>query len=43
MQNILLFIIWGNIAILALGLISPWRALWWMSKQNRLLVLKYYG
>jgi hypothetical protein len=25
------------------GLIQPWWVLWWMSKQNRMLVLKYYG
>ncbi|QCK13407.1 hypothetical protein DCC35_00895 [Mangrovivirga cuniculi] len=28
---------------IVLGLIEPWRALWWAERQNRLLVLKYYG
>jgi len=26
-----------------IGLIKPWMPLWWMERQNRLLVLKYYG
>ncbi|GEM_PF-2313851 len=26
-----------------MGLIQPWWVLWWTSKQNRMLVLKYYG
>ncbi len=43
MDNLLIYIIVLNVLIIILGLISPWRALWWMSKQNRFLVLKYYG
>ena len=25
------------------GLIWPWYALWWSPRQNRLMVIKYYG
>lgn len=28
---------------LIMGMIQPWWVLWWTSKQNRILVLKYYG
>jgi len=30
-------------ALLLAGLIQPWWVLWWMSHQNRIKVLKYYG
>jgi hypothetical protein len=29
--------------ILIIGIYKPWVALWWMEKQNRKLVLAYYG
>lgn len=29
--------------LLLAGLIQPWWVLWWMSHQNRVKVLKYYG
>lgn len=32
-----------NSLLLIAGLIQPWWVLWWMSVQNRLFVLKYYG
>ena len=37
----ILFYLFG--ALLVAGLIQPWWVLWWMSHQNRLKVLKYYG
>ncbi|KOF04035.1 hypothetical protein AWW67_02710 [Roseivirga seohaensis] len=43
MEVTLKFLIGTAALAVMIGLYSPWRMLWWMSKQNRLLVLKYYG
>ncbi|WP_421977726.1 hypothetical protein [Roseivirga seohaensis] len=43
MEVTLKFLIGTAALSVIIGLYSPWRMLWWMSKQNRLLVLKYYG
>ena len=34
---------YGFSLLLIAGLIQPWWVLWWMSHQNRMKVLKYYG
>ncbi|WP_157716061.1 hypothetical protein [Roseivirga echinicomitans] len=43
MEVVLKFLISVAALSVIIGLYSPWRMLWWMSRQNRLLVLKYYG
>jgi len=43
MEVTLKFLIGVALLSVIIGLYSPWRMLWWMSRQNRLLVLKYYG
>lgn len=35
--------IYTCLLILIIGIYKPWVALWWMEKQNRKLVLVYYG
>ena len=32
-----------NTAVFLLGLYKPWLSLWWLDRQNRKMVIKYYG
>lgn len=38
------FLFYTSLMGLLVGLFyKPWIVLWWMDKQNRLMVIKYYG
>lgn len=38
------FLFYASLVSLAIGLLyKPWVVLWWMDKQNRMMVIKYYG
>ncbi|MCC5927757.1 MAG: hypothetical protein JJU28_00795 [Cyclobacteriaceae bacterium] len=46
MEAILLFVnilFWLCVLALVLGMIQPWWVFWFLDRQNRLMVLKYYG
>ena len=43
MGTVLKYLLAANILLVLLGLYQPWRVLWWMSMQNRIMVFKYYG
>ena len=43
LSYLLMIVTIGSGMILLMGLFKPWIALWWMPRQNRLLVIKWYG
>jgi hypothetical protein len=43
MERLFLMLGWGMLLLMLVGLIKPWKLLWWRDVQNRRGVIQVYG